>query len=953
MSHKLLSLLTIILLFFATYILPLTQNISADNLSSSVLQIELKEDFSIQDEEGKEIARLLKGSHIFVHEDQNGNYLMDWFGLQIPIHSDYIFIGECNLSYIADNKEEISSEMMVESEILILDNDSDAPLSIIPKGQTILIHHEDEDYYYTIIGNRLGKIKKIHDTFEKDNSEEPIEQDKTQLNEESVNEEKEETIIESTQKTNETQLVSKDVKIQSSFTKIDKYFQVITDDLKVYDNRSGTLIEIGTLKKGQVYPRVRDYTSWHEIKFGDFYAYVKKEGTKPVNNVSLTNENNSLKEQNEKITFKLHTVVYDNTSGKLVPFATVFKGVKVSVLKQYSSWYAIDIAGRIGYVRKDNVEGHFNPSISYFEVTENLLPVYDNSSGKLVKVGEVYQGQVYERTRDYTNWHQVKMGDKYVYVNKEGTRPATKSMVKNLNSNVNTGYKVLLLNDVTIYDNSSGKLIPFVTVSQNITYPIIKEYTNWVSVDFAGRIGYVKREDTKLLFTSKIKYFKVKENNVPVYDNRSGQLKIVGYLKNGEEYKRIRDYTNWHQIKFGDYYGYVKKSSTDPIISPTYRNPSANNAIIGYVKMKYNTNVYYYIGKEMVTFSYILKNEEYPIVEDRDKWLKINLAGRYGFINKNDVIVRYMAGTDIVNPRQVYTYEQMKSDINELTAAYPDLIDTKIIGKSVDGRNIYALKLGKGQTEIMLNGSHHAREYMTTNLLMEMIDQYAQAYVKNRSIDGYNAKRILDHTSIWFVPMVNPDGVTLVQKGHTSAKNPQQVLKINGGSTDFSAWKANIRGVDLNRQYPADWENIAGNTGKPAPQNYKGSKPLSEPEARAMYDFTNSRNFKTAVAYHSSGEILYWHFHTLPKNADRDRKIANMISSKTGYSLVPPQKNPSGGGFTDWFILKHQKPGFTPEISPYVGPKPVPLQYFDSIWMKNNSIGLMLAQEAYENRNNR
>jgi g-D-glutamyl-meso-diaminopimelate peptidase len=193
--------------------------------------------------------------------------------------------------------------------------------------------------------------------------------------------------------------------------------------------------------------------------------------------------------------------------------------------------------------------------------------------------------------------------------------------------------------------------------------------------------------------------------------------------------------------------------------------------------------------------------------------------------------------------------------------------------------------------------------------------------------------------------MVNPDGVTLVQKGHTSAKNPSYVLKLNGGKTDFSSWKANIRGVDLNRQYPADWANIRFNTGKPSPQNYKGAKPLSEPEALVLYRFTLQHRFKNATAYHSSGEILYWHFHQDANRMTRDLSLANKIKHKTGYSLVKPTPFPSGGGYTDWFIQNQKQPGFTPEISPYAGARPVPLGNYDRIWNQNYSIGLLLASQ--------
>lgn len=92
-----------------------------------------------------------------------------------------------------------------------------------------------------------------------------------------------------------------------------------------------------------------------------------------------------------------------------------------------------------------------------------------------------------------------------------------------------------------------------------------------------------------------------------------------------------------------------------------------------------------------------------------------------------------------------------------------------------------------------------------------------------------------------------------------------------------------------------------------------------------------------------SGQIIYWHFHQSKEQAQRDYRLALMLSKKTKYSLVKPEKNPSGGGYKDWFVIQFKRPGFTIEVAPYVGECPVPLKYFPSIWSKNNSIPIMLA----------
>ncbi|WP_226036348.1 M14 family metallocarboxypeptidase [Aquibacillus saliphilus] len=316
-----------------------------------------------------------------------------------------------------------------------------------------------------------------------------------------------------------------------------------------------------------------------------------------------------------------------------------------------------------------------------------------------------------------------------------------------------------------------------------------------------------------------------------------------------------------------------------------------------------------------------------------------------GYIHKNDVVEEMVDIGAIVNPKKVYSYNQMVHDITKLKKAYPGVIRTDVIGKSVEGRDLHLVKVGTGDKKITINSSHHAREWITTNLVMNQIDEYSRAFVNGAKIDGYNVRDLLSQVTIYYVPMVNPDGVTLNQFGANGFSNKSQLIRLNNGSTNFTAWKANSRGVDLNRQYPAGWETIRNVASSPGPDSYKGTAPLIEPEVRALYNFTKKHNFKSHVAYHSSGEILYWAYNSTGRLREAFREIAEKISDKTGYSLYHPS-NPSGGGYTDWIIDTLKKPGFTPEVSPHVGNRPVPLSNYNRIWNQNNSIGLMLAKEA-------
>jgi hypothetical protein len=301
----------------------------------------------------------------------------------------------------------------------------------------------------------------------------------------------------------------------------------------------------------------------------------------------------------------------------------------------------------------------------------------------------------------------------------------------------------------------------------------------------------------------------------------------------------------------------------------------------------------------------------------------------------------------IVETTNTYSYEEMIADIKLLNKTYPDLISYESIGKSEFNRDIMAVKVGKGEETTLINGSHHAREWLSTMIVMEMIESYAKAYNSNSLVGAYYAKDMLDEISLSFVPMVNPDGVTLQQRGLEAfpMSHHTKLLAMNGGKRDFTRWKANAMGIDLNRQYPANW-NSPTEEKTPSYMGYKGIRPFQAKEVIALRDFTFKIRPKIAVAYHTSGRILYWHFHN--KNYARDYRLASMFSKTTGYRLVAPETNPSGKGYTDWFIQQFGLPGFTPELSYSVGERHVPVSVFPEEWNRNKTIGLWLLAESYE-----
>lgn len=284
----------------------------------------------------------------------------------------------------------------------------------------------------------------------------------------------------------------------------------------------------------------------------------------------------------------------------------------------------------------------------------------------------------------------------------------------------------------------------------------------------------------------------------------------------------------------------------------------------------------------------------------------------------------------IVQIDRKYSYQDLVSNLETLKAEYP-FIYIETIGKSVLGKTIYAIRLGVGDKRVFYTADWHANEYLTGPLLMKFIEDYAMAFSTNKTLMGYDIKYLYSNTSIWLVPMVNPDGVGLVLEGITS-ENPDyaEVLKINNNSSDFSQWTANIRGVDLNHQWPAEWEEeVARSPQISSPKRYGGQKPLTEPEAIAIYNFTVKHNFVMVLAFHSQGEEIFWGFNGLePKESEA---IANRFAILSGYT--PKNAAGSSAGYKDWFIQEYKRPGFTIEIGN--GMNPLEVDQFPKIYREN------------------
>ncbi len=319
-------------------------------------------------------------------------------------------------------------------------------------------------------------------------------------------------------------------------------------------------------------------------------------------------------------------------------------------------------------------------------------------------------------------------------------------------------------------------------------------------------------------------------------------------------------------------------------------------------------------------------------------------TGAEGYVD-----ARYLKRADaIVEDYDIYTYEEMVEDIRQLQARYPELLRVDTAGVSADGRDLYVLTMGgKNATQhILVHAGIHAREYTNPLLVMEQLEQCLE-YYESGSFHGTNYRDLFSNTAVHIIPMVNPDGIALSQFGESALRSPELVEMVRicyvydvlAGRTDkpyevyLTRWKANARGVDLNKNFPFGF-GIGTSAVQPSYAGYGGLLPFSEPEAASLGAVTLQYQPTIVISYHSMGEVAYW-----DTSESRYRELNRGFSSYM-LSMVPYRRMGGGGAsgsYLDW-LYSGETPVRSVTFETGNAACPLPAGQYPRIWLHHGSV---------------
>ena len=275
-----------------------------------------------------------------------------------------------------------------------------------------------------------------------------------------------------------------------------------------------------------------------------------------------------------------------------------------------------------------------------------------------------------------------------------------------------------------------------------------------------------------------------------------------------------------------------------------------------------------------------------------------------------------------------HNYAEMVAEIKAVESGRPAIVDVFSIGKSYQGRDIWAAKISdnvatdEAEPEILFDALHHAREHLTVEQALYTLHLLADNYASDAKI-----RALVDSREVWIVFALNPDG-------------GEYDLTCGGSHAPYCAWRKNRQpnsgssaiGTDLNRNYDYRWGCCGGSSGATSSILYRGPAPFSAPETRALRDFVNSRvkngiqQIRSHVTFHTNGELILWPYGYTRTDIPSDMSVEDhsafvamgrAMAALNGYRAEQSSDlYITDGDQIDWMYGVHRIFSFTWELFP-------------------------------------
>jgi Zinc carboxypeptidase len=229
-------------------------------------------------------------------------------------------------------------------------------------------------------------------------------------------------------------------------------------------------------------------------------------------------------------------------------------------------------------------------------------------------------------------------------------------------------------------------------------------------------------------------------------------------------------------------------------------------------------------------------------------------------------------------------YGRMHKDFKDYAAAYPAIAEFHVTGQSVQGRDIFALRISdnvaveEDEPEVVFWANIHGDEQASGEIAYRWAMELLDGYGIDPALTGY-----VDDLEIWVIPLLNPDG----HENNT---------------------RENFNGVDLNRDFGWNWDGWAGSTDA-----------YSQPETRSLQDFCLEESISLSATLHCSGNIfLYpWCYspHNVPEH-DLVVTVGALYATAASYALIESWDDyETHGELLDLIHGGYGSLCYTPEIS--------------------------------------